>query len=78
MNEIEFTNEDVKQLTLLAAKMMLNANKHKKSMAQIEIDPQKIFDLPLKDGAGKILIVIAGGPSVKELEKAIQLAQNPH
>ena len=73
-----FTDEDVKQLTLLAAKLMMNANVYKHSMAEIELDPQKIFKLPGKPGAGKLFIAVAGGPSISVLKTAIEIANNSH
>lgn len=73
----DFTKEDVRQLTLLAAKLMANANQHKHSMAHIELDPQKLFNLPGKSGAGKLFIAVAGGPSIAVLKTAIEIAHNP-
>lgn len=73
----DFTEEDVKQLTLLAAKLIVNANVHKHSMAQIELDPQKLFTLPGKPGAGKLFIAVAGGASISVLKTAIEIANNP-
>lgn len=30
------------------------------------------------DGAGRVVIVIAGGPSIATLKNAIQIVENPH
>ena len=75
---LDFTDEDVKQLTLLAAKLMAIANVHKRSMAQIELDPQKLFNRSGEPGAGKLFIAVAGGPSISVLKTAVEIANNPH
>jgi hypothetical protein len=75
---LDFTEDDVKQLTLLAAKLMANASVHNHSMAKIELDPQNLFNLSGKPGAGRLFIAVAGGPSISVLKTAIEIANNPH
>lgn len=69
------TDDDLKKLAILSAKFLLDANKHGHSMATVEIDPVKLFDIPRNqdDGAGRTLIAIAGGPSNATLRTAIQM-----
>lgn len=72
-----FNADDLKQLAVLAGKLMLDANKHKHSIAQLELDPKTLFNLSGKEGAGKIFIAVAAGPSMEVLKTAIALASNP-
>jgi hypothetical protein len=67
----------LKQLTVLAGKLMLDANKQKHSIAQLEINPQNLFNLPGKKEAGKMFIAVAAGPSMGILKTAVALANNP-
>lgn len=72
------TQEELKTLTMVAMKLMLEAAERGGSMAEIEIDPRKVMGFPTQhaDGAGKILIAVAGGPSIQKLQTALALVDN--
>ena len=74
------TDDDLRQLAILSAKFVLEANENGHSMVSVELDPKKLFGIPGRpsDGAGKMLIAIAAGPSIDTLASAMLLAQNPH
>lgn len=74
------SDNDIKQLALLGTKFMLDAKERGHSMATVESDPVKLFGLPggHKERAGRMVIAIAGGPSIDTLNTAIKMVQNPH
>jgi hypothetical protein len=63
---------DIEELTLVAAKAMVDAAAIGKSLVEIELDPRKRYQLGGVEGAGKMLVVIAGGGSVGTLKAAIK------
>lgn len=73
------TQDELKTLTMLAMKLMLEAAARGGSMAEIEIDPRKVMGVSTRhaDDAGNILIAVAGGPSIQKLRTALSLADNP-
>jgi hypothetical protein len=73
------TQDELKMLTTLAMKLMLEAAARGGSMAEIEIDPRKVmgFSTHHADGAGNIFMAIAGGPSIQKLKSALALVDNP-
>lgn len=62
---------DIEELTLIAVKALLEANKLGKSLVEIELDPMKRYQLKGVSEAGKVLIVFAGGSSIGKLKSAI-------
>lgn len=75
MNANRFTENDLKQLAFLAAKLLMSGNN---TMAEVSIDPQKMFNLPGRnESAGKLMVVVAGGESIQTLKSAMALAKTP-
>jgi hypothetical protein len=62
---------DIEELTLIAVKALLEANKLGKSLVEIDLDPMKRYQLKGVPGSGKLLIVFAGGSSIDKLKMAI-------
>jgi hypothetical protein len=71
---VELNAGDIEELTLIAAKAMIDASKLGKSLIEIDLDPMKRYQLKGVPGAGKILVVFAGGTSIDKLKTAINEA----
>jgi hypothetical protein len=71
---VELSAGDLEELTLIAAKAMIDAGKLGKSLVEIDLDPMKRYQLKGAPGAGKLLVVITGGESIDKLKTAINQA----
>ena len=70
--------EMMQELMFLCCGLMLGAAARNQSMVQLEMDPGKAAGLELENGAGRIMVVIAGGPSIPKLKQALDLVIPMH
>lgn len=71
------TDNDVRNLILALAPFVAEAAKQKHSMVQIDLDPAKIFGISVpREGAGRIFVAAALGPSFTVLKDAVLAAQS--
>ena len=60
----------------MCSEIMIQAATSGHSMAQIELDPAKHMGLDVPEGAGKIFMVMAAGPSISKLRSGLEIANN--
>lgn len=70
--------QEMQELMFLCSGMMLRAAARKTSMVQLEINPAQAIGLDVPDGAGRIMVVIAAGPSIPKLKQALDMVSPPH
>ena len=69
------TNDDVKKLVAALAPFMAEAAKQRHSMVQMELDPARLFGIAVqREGAGRIFVAAAAGPSIDVLKDAVSVA----
>lgn len=70
------TDDDLKNLVLALAPFMVEAVLHKHSMVQIDLEPTKVLGIAAQhpEGAGRIFIAAAAGPSRPLLKDAVTAA----
>ncbi|MEX3689310.1 hypothetical protein AB3X91_39790 [Paraburkholderia sp. BR14263] len=78
MDKITPGQDELKALAIALAPFMAAAAQRRHSMVHLELDPAQLLGLPnARAGAGRMLVAVAGGPSIEVLAKAIELAQSP-
>lgn len=70
--------QEMQELMFLCSGMMLKAAARNTSMVQLELNPAQVIGLDVPEGTGRIMVVIAGGPSIPKLKRAIDLVMPPH
>ena len=70
--------QEMQELMFLCSGMMLRAAARKASMIQLELNPAQAIGLNVPEGSGRIMVVIAAGPSIPKLKQALDMVSPAH
>lgn len=70
--------QEMQELMFLCSGMMLRAAARKASMIQLQLNPAQALGLDVREGAGRIMVVIAAGPSIPKLKQALDMVSPAH